>query len=246
MHGSDSADLCAVDSPDYNGAMVTSGETLLLVERAGKAEHTFAAALRQKGFALEVVATGETALRKAPELRPVMIILNSASMASSGLRICQKLQEAVNGIPIIHIVEADALDDPRNGVADITLILPFTARKVINSVKRLMPSARNDMIQVGPIKLAPRARVVTAYGKEKRLTARTTSLLLMFLKHPGETLDRGYLMRQVWHTDYLGDTRTLDVHIRWVRMAVERDPQKPRHIITVRGQGYRFSPDPVK
>ncbi len=175
-----------------------------------------------------------------------MIVLNSASLGSSGLRICHQLQESAGGVPIIHIVEADALADPRDGIADVTLILPFTARKLINSVKRLMPSARNDMVQSGPIRLALRARIVEAYGKEKRLTARTAALLQLFLKHPGETLGRSYLMQQIWHTDYMGDTRTLDVHIRWVREAVERDPERPRHIITVRGQGYRFLPDPAK
>ncbi len=226
--------------------MGATGETILLVERAGKPDRTFAAALRQKGFELVVVTTGQLALKQARASRPSMIVLNSASLGSSGLRICHQLQESAGGVPIIHIVEADALADPRDGIADVTLILPFTARKLINSVKRLMPSARNDMVQSGPIRLALRARIVEAYGKEKRLTARTAALLQLFLKHPGETLGRSYLMQQIWHTDYMGDTRTLDVHIRWVREAVERDPERPRHIITVRGQGYRFLPDPAK
>jgi len=224
--------------------MGATGEIILLVERAGKADHTFAVALRQKGFEVAVVPTGQAALSHARQVRPAMIVLNSASMGSSGLRICRELQESAKGTPIIHIVGAGMLDKPDDGIAEITLILPFTARKLINSVKRLMPSARNDMIEAGPIRFAPHARIVEAYGKEKRLTARTANLLELFIRHPGEILDRSFLMRQLWHTDYMGDTRTLDVHIRWVREAVEPYPQKPRHILTVRGQGYRFVPNP--
>ena len=66
------------------------------------------------------------------------------------------------------------------------------------------------------------------------------------LEHPDETLSRSYLMRQVWDTTYVGDTRTLDVHIRWVRESVEKDPAHPRHVVTVRGVGYRFLPDPPR
>ena len=82
-----------------------------------------------------------------------------------------------------------------------------------------------------------------ANGREKRLTPKAASLLEVFLKHPEETLDRAFLMRQVWDTDYIGDTRTLDVHVRWVREAIEPEPGKPCHILTVRGVGYRFEPD---
>lgn len=222
--------------------MGASGDTVLLVERAGKPEHTFASALRQKGFEIVLVTTGQSALKQARELHPSIVVLNSASMNSSGLRICHQLREVVNSVPIIHVVAAGVTPDPKQGVGEITLTLPFTPRKLINSVKRLMPSARRDIIEAGAIRLAPRARIVEAYGRETRLTARTANLLALFLKHPGEVLDRIYLMQNVWHTDYMGDTRTLDVHIRWVREAVERDPQRPKHILTVRRHGYRFVP----
>lgn len=223
--------------------MGAAGEIILLVERAGKPEHTFAPALRHKGFAIEVVSSGQLALKCLKELAPVAVILNSASLGSSGFRICHQLQAAA-GAPIVHIVPENTLESEKQGVAEITLLMPFTARKLINSVRRLMPASRLNMVVAGPIRLAPGARVVEAYGREKRLTVRTARLLNLFLKHPGEILDRGYLMRQIWQTDYMGDTRTLDVHIRWVREAVEPDPTNPRHILTVRGRGYRFEVDP--
>jgi DNA-binding response OmpR family regulator len=224
--------------------MTTSGEVILLIERAGKPEHTFAPALAKKGFTYELAPSGQTELKRLSTFKPVMIILNSASLGSSGLRIVRQLQEASPGTPVIHIVLDGWLEDVKDGIGDITLIMPFTHRKLINCVKRLMPVSRHDVMQVGPIQLAPRAQIVRAYGREKRLTAKTTTLLHIFMKHPGEVLDRGYLMRQVWETDYVGDTRTLDVHIRWAREAIEPEPTKPRHLLTVRGRGYRFEPEP--
>lgn len=224
--------------------MTILGEVILLIERAGKPEHTFAPALAKKGFIYELAPSGQAGLGHLSKLKPVMIILNSASLGSSGLRICRQLQEASPGTPVIHVVPNGSLADPKDGIAEITLIMPFTHRKLINCVKRLMPVSRLDVIQVGPIQLAPRAQIVRAYGREKRLTAKTTTLLHIFMDHPGEILDRGYLMRQVWETDYIGDTRTLDVHIRWAREAIEPDPKKPRHILTVRGRGYRFEVEP--
>lgn len=225
--------------------MTISGAVILLIERAGKPEHTFAPALAKKGFVFELATNGQAALTRLVSLSPVMIVLNSASLGSSGLRICRQLQEAAPGTPIIHILLDGVLGDVKEGIAEITLIMPFTHRKLINCVKRLMPVSRQDVMQVGPIQLAPRAQIVRAYGREKRLTAKTATLLHVFMEHPGETLDRGYLMRQVWETDYIGDTRTLDVHIRWAREAIEPDPKRPHHILTVRGRGYRFEPEPA-
>jgi len=201
-------------------------------------------ALHTKGFTVQAVPTGTLALDWLQTSRPALIVLNAASLGSSGVRICRRLREQAQNVPIIHIFPQGQRDedDLEGDVADITLIMPFTPRKLINRVKRLLPSAHHDVIQVGPIRLAPAAQIVKVRGRERRLTAKTASLLKIFLKHPGQVLDRGFLMRQVWNTDYVGDTRTLDVHVRWVREAIEIDPHSPRHIVTVRGRGYRFDP----
>lgn len=226
-------------------AMSTPEQLILLIERAGKPEHTFAPPLTQKGYRLHVAASGQGALASLGKEQPSIIILNSASLGSSGLRIVRQLQDAAPKVPLIHIVADGAFGEEDEMLAEVTLVMPFTARKLINSLKRLIPEGRDEMIEVGPIRLAPKAQIAQSYGREKRLTAKTTSLLSLFMEHPGEILDRGYLMRQVWETDYMGDTRTLDVHIRWVREAIEKNPQSPRHIVTVRGKGYRFDPMPI-
>ncbi len=219
--------------------------TILLIERTNNSEVTFGGDLKDKGYTIEVVSSGQAALIHAQALKVVLIILNAASLGSNGIRICKRLRERLLTVPIIHIFAEDI--DPtliKTAEADTNLILPFTTRKLVNRIKRYLPTEQNDTIQVGVISLSPANRIVEAHGKEKRLTPKTASLLEVFLKHPNETLDRSYLMRQVWETDYVGDTRTLDVHVRWVREAVEPDPASPEHIVTVRGVGYRFDPDP--
>src|SRR5690606_20294658 len=127
--------------------------------------------------------------------------------------------------------------------ADVILFQPFTSRKVINAIERVLNvNVRNadDVITCGPFSVNLAQRVLHANGQETTLTPKLTLLVEVFMRHPGVTLDRKQLMEQVWPTDYLGDTRTLDVHIRWFRRAIEVDPGNPRYLKTVRGVGYRL------
>jgi len=224
---------------------MTEENTILLIEKRSSHTPTFAAALKRKGYNLEVVQTGGQALEQARAINPVLVILNAASLGSSGIRICRQLRESV-GKPIIHIIGEDVEPPgPEDRTSDILLKLPFTARKLVNRIKRLMPADRKDTIENGHITFVKSIRVVRIPGRETRLTPKAAELLALFLSHPGKTLDRGFLMRQVWNTDYVGDTRTLDVHVRWVRQAIEPEPASPRYIRTVRGVGYCFQPDSV-
>jgi DNA-binding response OmpR family regulator len=219
---------------------------ILLVERSGNKEETFAASLERKGFRVEVVPTGRIALEQSTTIPPALIVLNAPSLGTSGLRMVKSLRDRHPDLPIIHILsDGTAPGDYPPGLADVTLSNPFTSRKLINRIKRLLPDERKDKdaLEVGPIRFISGVRIVQANGREKRLTPKAASLLEVFLKHPEETLDRAFLMRQVWDTDYIGDTRTLDVHVRWVREAIEPEPGKPCHILTVRGVGYRFEPE---
>ena len=222
---------------------MTEENTILLIEKRSSKAPTFAAALKRKGYDLEVVQTGSGALKQAPLVKPVLVVVNAASLGSSGVRICRRLRDEVDK-PIIHIIDEDVeVPAPGDSSSDIVLRLPFTARKLVNRIKRLMPAERNDTIEVGHVKFVKSVRVVHIADRETRLTPKAAELLKVFLDHPGETLDRGFLMREVWNTDYVGDTRTLDVHVRWVRLAIEPEPASPRYIKTVRGVGYRFGLD---
>lgn len=223
-----------------------AGDLVLIIEKENSKTPTFASALERKGYAVERVATGSSALRLSEEADPAVIVLNAASLGSSGARICRQLVDET-GLPVIHILPDNGAEDLTDAsAADIILELPFTVRKLHNRIKRFIPANREDAIEVGPVTFAPLVRVVRSYGRESRLTPKAADLLELMLKHPNETLSRGFLMRQVWNTSYVGDTRTLDVHIRWVRESVEKDPANPFHVVTIRGVGYRFIPDPAR
>lgn len=216
---------------------------ILVIERSGKNDETFVPSLERKGFEVHTVPTGKTALHLARKAKPDLIVLDAASFGTSGNRISEQLCSTLNGVPVIHIrPEEHAAGDEKAGPADISLDMPFTSRKLVNRIQRLLSEASEEWLGEEPVKLDVRRRVVHAHGKDKRLTPKCAGLLELFLRHPGKALDRGFLMKKVWKTEYVGDTRTLDVHVRWLREAVERKPARPQHIITVRGVGYRFEP----
>nr|MBN1229182.1 response regulator transcription factor [Anaerolineae bacterium] len=221
-----------------------SEETILLIERGGGRAPSFAQALIRKGYHVEVFTTGKLAVEAADRLSPVVVILNAASLGSSGKRICASLNRSCES-PIIHICQPnDPVDDGADATCDVTLRLPFTARKLVNRIRRLWPVDRTDVLQVGSVQFVKKTRVVRVGDNESRLTPKAAQLLEVFMRHPCKTLDRAFLMQQVWDTNYMGDTRTLDVHVRWVRQAIEPDPRAPVYIRTIRRQGYYFDPEP--
>ena len=202
----------------------------------------FLPAVRRKGYEVLSVANGRKALEHLEQFTPDLIVLYAASLATSGTRISQRLRQAAPEVPQLLILHEDTLP-PTPPPADIILHLPFTARKLLNRIQRLMPSDGRRIIQVGPITLDMDNHRVRCLDKESRLTPRMAELLRALLAHPGTALRRDELFTQVWKTDYTADTRTLDVHISWLRRAIEPDPRHPRFIKTVRGIGYRLDID---
>jgi DNA-binding response OmpR family regulator len=194
--------------------------------------------LRRKGYAIDIVKTGEEALAFLPGSDPDLIIVNAASMRTTGKRICRSLRASANGIPVLLISsrENQALKD----CADVVLTLPFTARKLVNRIRPLLPGEGRKLLHTGPIRLDLERKRVRCQGREKTLTPRLVHLMKTFMEHPGEALERERLFREVWNTEYTGDTRTLDVHISWLRQAIEENPRNPQYIKTIRGVGYRL------
>lgn len=216
---------------------------ILLIERSTATQKGFAESLKKKAYSLVVVTTGRAAFEFLDEHECVLVILNAASLGTSGERICQRLVETLEDTPLIHVVpEGIPEKKVKASMADITLVMPFTARKLVNRIKRLTHNGEESGIKVGKSLYIREIRLVQGYGREKRLTPKTAALLELFLAHPEKTLERSFLMEQVWNTDYVGDTRTLDVHIRWVREAIEKNPAKPKYLKTVRGKGYCYHP----
>jgi DNA-binding response OmpR family regulator len=195
--------------------------------------------LRKKGFTVETVASGKAALACLPKIDADLVVVNAASMRSSGKRICQTLHDEVDGLPIMLITNPDK-PSSTDFCANEVLNLPFTIRKLINRILPLLPGEGHDLIKVGPILLDLERKLVKCQGKEARLTPRMAQLLKMLMKKPGEVIEREHLFSVVWRTNYTEDTRTLDVHMSWLRQAIEEDPRKPQFIKTIRGLGYRL------
>lgn len=213
--------------------------SVLIIEGKKADRPSFASQLQKKGFAVTVVVNGSEALKRLDEAGPDIMVVNAASLGSTGVRICQSLREKQDEhLPIILILEADKVVD--KSAADAVLNLPFTVQKLVNRIRPLLPGDGNNVIHAGPIRLDTEHRRVKCLGKNSRLTPRLTSLLQILLQHRGEVIEREELFRQVWETNYIGDTRTLDVHISWLRRAIEMDPDHPRFLHTVRGVGYRL------
>lgn len=212
---------------------------ILLIESGRPSAPSFASALEKKGFDVTVHHKVDKGIKAASKTSPDVLILDAASMRTSGSRMSRAARTGLNGIPIILISPSGTLVDPGNG-SSVTLVQPFTPRKLVNRVIRLLPGDERYVLQAGPVKLNLAQRKVRVNGKEARLTPKQSKLLELFMHNPGKLLTRKKLIREVWLTDYTGDTRTLDVHMSWLRHAIEPDPAKPEFLHTIRGMGYRF------
>jgi DNA-binding response OmpR family regulator len=210
---------------------------ILLVETKRAEYPSFFASLQKKGYQVDAASNGSAALARLEEVDPDLVVVNAASLRTSGTRICQSLRSVLDGLPIILVTTQE--HDVKTDV-DVVLKLPFTPQKLINRMKPLLPAEEADLLHVGPIRLYPQQRRLRCLGKQARLTPRLVHLLQVLLQHPGEVIERENLFRDVWDTGYTGDTRTLDVHISWLREALEIDPRHPRFLKTVRGIGYRL------
>jgi len=200
---------------------------------------SFIPSLRKKGYSVEVVSTGNAALDHLVRLDPDLAVVNAASLRTSGKRICRSLRERMNGLPIV-LITSEGQPAPTDSCANAVLTLPFTPRKLLNRIVPLLPGNGGHMLHVGPIRLDLEHKRVRCQGREARLTPRLMTILRILMQHPGELLDRAVLFRQVWDTDYTADTRTLDVHVSWLRKALEEDPRNPQFLKTIRGVGYRL------
>ena len=212
---------------------------ILFIEGKKADRPSFASLMQKKDFTVSSVGNGSEALARLVEINPDLVVVNAASLGSTGVRICQSLREKQDEhLPIVLIIDAEKTVDKT--AADVVLNLPFTIQKLVNRIKPLLPGDSANIIHAGPIRLDIEHRRVKCLSKNARLTPRLALLLQILLQHRGEVIGREELFKQVWETNYTGDTRTLDVHISWLRRSIETDPSHPRFLHTVRGVGYRM------
>ena len=212
--------------------------TLLVIEGRHAEIPSFAPDLQKKGFDVVLAQNGSEAVSKVKQTSPNLVIVNAPSLRSTGIRICLSIRKKDSKIPIILIIEKERPVDKE--LADSVLPLPFTVQKLVNRIKALMPGDGDNVVSVGPIRLDLENRRVRSLGKNTRLTPRLITLLQILMDKHGEVVEREALFKKVWETNYTGDTRTLDVHISWLRRAIELDPDNPKFLKTIRGVGYRL------
>ena len=221
-----------------------SKETAVILLIEGTSNHnSFAPALEKANYGVETFHTGINALNWALQHAPNLIVFDASSMRSSGSRSCRRLRRALGDVPIIHC-RAEGEGEDLETEADVYLEHPFTPRKLLNRVRALLPAdgLQEEVVRCGCITIYRDKRSVEVNGQgEQPLTPKQAQLLEEFVRYPNQIISRKQLMQNVWSTDYIGDTHTLDVHIRWVREIIEENPAKPQLLRTVRGKGYIFN-----
>ncbi len=205
--------------------------------------------LAQEGFDVTAARDGPEALAAARTEHPDLILLDVMLPGLDGLEVCRQIR-TWSAVPIIMLTAKTAEGDKVVGLevgADDYVTKPFSARELVARVKAnlrraqmQMQQAQEERLQAGDVAMDTGTRRVTVGGKEVALSPKEFDLLRVLLGHEGRVLGRDFLLNRVWGEDFFGDTRTLDVHIRWLREKVEQDPSTPRHIQTVHGVGYRF------
>ncbi len=213
-------------------------DSILVIESRHADIPSFAPELQKKGFEVHAATSGTVAVTRLEKINPSLVVVNAASLRSTGLRICQSIREKNAKYPIILVLAKEAKVD--KDIVDAVLVLPFTVQKLANRIKPLLPGDGKNILHVGPIRLDVEHRRVKCLGKNTKLTPRLVSLLQLLMDKHGEVVEREALFKKVWETNYTGDTRTLDVHVSWLRRAIELDPLKPKLLKTIRGVGYRL------
>ncbi len=234
-------------------------ETILVVEDEPSLQETLVYNLEKQGYVVEASGDGRLAIESARRLNPDLIILDIMLPGLDGFEVCKILRKEMT-VPILMLTARDDEIDRVVGLeigADDYLTKPFSMRELMARVKAQL--RRTDMLREEMSKLiTPEAdaqqEVLTFNNLRINLTRREVllddqvlalkpqeyDLLLFFAQHKGQMLSREFLLERVWGWDYVGDSRTVDVHVRWLRQKIEKDAAEPARIITVRGGGYRF------
>lgn len=213
--------------------------TVLIVANDKEVTSDLASSFSKKEFSVITAHSGRQALMQARQRLPDAIVVDATSPRLSVKRLVRALHAHSNAVLILLAANLNRVE-ASNGVS---LILPrnITSKKLSQGVRAALDNRPPREMRLGNLILNLERRRITRGNRSHRLTPKEFELLRFFMQRPGQVVSRRMLMKEIWHTDYLGDTRTLDVHIRWLREKIEDDPAHPTRIETVRGLGYRFS-----
>jgi DNA-binding response OmpR family regulator len=216
---------------------------ILLIEKNVTTADLLIPSLERKGYKVLHARTQRQALSRIRTQRPDLLVMDIASFGSNGYKVSDVVRARLDGVPTVLLLEKG--HSGAASTAESYMTPPFTSRKLLYRVKKLAKNLTRREIRAGPLVLDPDTRTLHKGQESIHLRPKEAALLTMFLCNPGRVLSRQEIMKEIWETDYMGDTRTLSVHVRWLREKVEDDPSAPRFLRTVRGVGYRFeAPEP--
>src|SRR5512145_92241 len=232
-------------------------ESILIVEDEPALRDTLSYNLKKDGFTVEAVGDGRSAIESARRFKPDLIVLDLMLPEIDGFEVCRILRKEMI-TPILMLTARDDEIDRVVGLevgADDYLTKPFSMRELMARVKAQLRRSRlmreeldragemqkkHDKLSFDNLTINLTRREVTLHNEPLPLKPQEYDLLLFFAEHKGQMLSREFILERVWGWDFIGDSRTVDVHVRWLRQKIEEDSSDPKRIVTVRGGGYRF------
>jgi two-component system, OmpR family, response regulator RegX3 len=225
---------------------------VLVVEDEESFSDALSYMLRKEGFEVSVAETGPQALTEFDRSGADIVLLDLMLPEMSGTAVCRQLRQR-SPVPIIMVTARDSEIDKVVGLeigADDYVTKPYSPRELVARIRAVLrrnaketaTEAAPPTLSAGPVRMDVDRHVVTVSGSAVQLPLKEFELLELLLRNAGRVLTRGQLIDRVWGADYVGDTKTLDVHIKRLRSKIEPEPPTPRHIVTVRGLGYKFEP----
>ncbi|MCC6613259.1 MAG: response regulator transcription factor [Anaerolineae bacterium] len=223
---------------------------ILLIDDERKLTAPLQSAFEREGYQVTVAHDGHEGLSMALVSKPDVIVLDVMMPGLDGWQVCQAIRER-SSVPIIMLTALDESVDRIKGLemgADDYLVKPFSYQELEAHVRAMLRRVRLDaggdpphQVAIGTIELDLDSHTVTRAGKPVTLRQKEFEILTLLMTNAGKVITREQLFDEIWGTDWLGDTRTLDVHMSWLRSKLEDDPAHPAYLQTVRGVGYRFA-----
>jgi len=223
---------------------------LLVVEDEESFQDALSHMLRREGYEVTVAGTGPAALSEFERHGADLVLLDVMLPGLSGTEVCRQLRQT-SAVPVIMLTARDSEVDKVVGLelgADDYVTKPFSARELVARIKAVLRRRGEGdellppTLEAGPVRMDVDRHTVSVQGGTVALPLKEFELLELLLRNAGRVLTRGQLIDRVWGADYVGDTKTLDVHVKRLRAKIEQEPGSPRHLLTVRGLGYKFEP----
>jgi two-component system response regulator RegX3 len=221
---------------------------ILVVEDEESFSDALSFLLRREGFEVSVAGTGPEALTEFDRTGADLVLLDLMLPGLSGTEVCRTIR-GKSQVPIIMLTAKDSEVDKVVGLeigADDYVTKPFMSRELVARIRAVLrrrgdsEPAAPSAVEAGPVRMDVERHVVTVNGTGVTLPLKEFELLEFLLRNAGRVLTRGQLIDRVWGSDYVGDTKTLDVHVKRLRSKIEPDPAAPQHLLTVRGLGYKY------